>query len=296
VWARHAFAIRDWAKGSTAHGAAKVVGEMPAGVPLQDADGALTAEAAAMLALLRSVAQDDQPFGIRPSGSKAEFIANASSAWQVWSELVANGEKAAARIYLGTDGTLGTQGGAPGVDITELLGVAITLVAGDSGAISVGLNEGVIAPWGAINFGDSTLAPKHVYLLPNTDEEAAREAETARLKQLFGIVSDARAQGFVVDQTFVDGIARMLGIANPPRLPEETTSKKPTVVLAPTDVAKVTRVNEARASAGLDPLTLEDGTPDPDGQLTVSAFAAKVEASLSAPSPSPASPAPVGAQ
>jgi hypothetical protein len=79
-------------------------------------------------------------------------------------------------------------------------------------------------------------------------------------------------------------------------LPEETTSKKPTVVLAPTDVAKVTRVNEARASAGLDPLTLEDGTPDPDGQLTVSAFAAKVEASLSAPSPSPASPAPVGAQ
>jgi hypothetical protein len=32
VWARHAFAARDWTKGSVAHGNAKVIGEMPVGM------------------------------------------------------------------------------------------------------------------------------------------------------------------------------------------------------------------------------------------------------------------------
>jgi hypothetical protein len=68
VWARHAYAIRDWSKSSVAHGSAKVIGEMPAGVALQDAAG-LTPEAAALATLLRSIASDDTPVGIRPSGS-----------------------------------------------------------------------------------------------------------------------------------------------------------------------------------------------------------------------------------
>lgn len=52
-----------------------------------------------------------------------------------------------------------------------------------------------------------------------------------------------------------------------------------TVELAPTDIAKVVTVNEARKSQGLGALLLEDGTEDPDGGLTVAEFTAKREAS-----------------
>jgi hypothetical protein len=65
-------------------------------------------EATAMVMLLRDLASGDTPVGIRPAKSKTDMVTNTSTAWQVWNELVGNGEKAAARIYLGTDGTLGT--------------------------------------------------------------------------------------------------------------------------------------------------------------------------------------------
>lgn len=293
IWARHAHAIRDWAKGSVAHGNAKVIGEMPAGVPLQTKEGALTAEAAAMLALLDAIALGEAPTGIRPTGSKVDFLVNSSTAWQVWDELSKNAEKAAARVYLGTDGTLGTQGGAPGVDITALFGVATTIVQGDLEAIERGFREGLIEPWCALNFGDSSLAPSRLYMLPDADEEAKREGDAKRRKAFFDDIKATRDQGFVVDQAHVEAVAKAYDI-DPPRLPEATTSKAPTVVLAPTDIARVTRVNEARASAGLPPLTLASGAPDPDGQLTVSAFAAKVESAKATPGvalPPPRTPA-----
>ena len=180
VWARHAFSIRDWAMGSRAHGSAKVIGELPQGVPLQAPGGALTAEASAFIELMQAVARSDSPVGIRPSGSKTDFVVNTSTAWQVWKELVLNAEKAAARIYLGTDGTLGASGGAPGVDISQLFGVATTKVRGDLECLSRGINSGCIQPWTAINFGDSRLAPEHRYCIPNPDEDAVTKAYAER--------------------------------------------------------------------------------------------------------------------
>lgn len=286
VWARHAFALRDWAKGSIAHGNAKFVGEMPAGVAIQNATG-LTPEATAMVALLRDLASGDTPVGLRPSGAKTDFLSNSSSAWQVWHELVGNGEKAAARIYLGTDGTLGSTGGAPGVDITELFGVAVTKVKGDLGCIERGLLTGVIEVWCALNFGDSSLAPTRKYMLPDADEDAYRESLGTRRQAFFADVESARARGFVVDQDFVDATAKEYDVTAP-ALPEETDAKAPTIALAPTDLARVISVNEARASAGLDALTMQDGKPDPDGFLTVAEYGA-LKAAAAAPIQVPAS-------
>jgi hypothetical protein len=158
VWARHAFAIRDWAKGSVAHGNAKIIGEMPEGVPMQNENGT-TEEAAAFMQLLEAVCYSDAGVGIRPAGSKTDYLVNGSTAWQVFDNLVQNAEKAAARVYLGTDGTLGAQGGAPGVDIQALFGVAATIVEGDLECLERGFKSGVIEPWTALNFGDSSRAP-----------------------------------------------------------------------------------------------------------------------------------------
>ena len=281
VWARRAFAIRDWAKSSVAHGSAKVIGEMPEGVALQDANG-LTPEAEAMATLLRSIVTDDAPAGIRPAGSKTDFLTNTSSAWQVWTELVGNAERAAARIYLGTDGTLGTNGGAPGIDVTALFGVAATKVQGDLSTIERCLFTGSIEVWCAINHGDSSLAPTRRYMIPDADAEADRTAKATRRIAFFEDVKAAREQGFVVDQNYVDAAAMAHDI-DAPTLPDETDAQVPTIALAPTDIANVVSVNEARASAGLGPLLLRTGGEDPNGYLTVGEFKALKEAAPGAP-------------
>lgn len=207
VWARHAFAIRDWAKGSTSHGNAKVIGEMPAGMALQSAEGDLTAEAGAFLELLKAIGSSDAPVGIRPAGSKTEFLTNSSTAWQVWNELAQNAEKAAARIYLGTDGTLGAQGGAPGVDIQALFGVSATLVEGDLECLERGIKTGLIDPWCAINFGDSSLAPTRRYVLPDPDADALKASLAQRSAAFYADLKAAKDAGIPLTQEFVDELA-----------------------------------------------------------------------------------------
>jgi phage-related protein (TIGR01555 family) len=54
------------------------------------------------------------------------------------------------------------------------------------------------------------------------------------------------------------------------------------ITLAPTDIAKIVTVNEARGSQGLADLKLANGSPDPDGKLTLAAFAALQEAKQAA--------------
>ncbi len=208
VWARHAFALRDWAKGSVAHGSAKVIGKLADGVALQgDGPNGLSAEAAAFQTFLRDLVSGDTPAGIAPAGSETDFITNNSMAWQVWNELVQNAEKAAARIYLGTDGTLGTQGGAPGVDIESLFGVASTKIEGDLRCIERGLLTGVIEPWCALNFGDSSLAPSREYQVPDGDEAAAHE-DLAKRTAAFGVALKALVDARIaITQDYVNGLA-----------------------------------------------------------------------------------------
>lgn len=256
VWARHAFAARDWAKGSVSHGAAKMVGELPENVRLEDEDGNLSPEASAFLEMLRSLASDDAPVGIRPSGSKTEFVTNTSTAWQVWSELVANAEKAAARIYLGTDGTLGSQGGAPGVNIEALFGVATTRVQGDLAALERGTLTGIIEPWCAVNFGDSTLAPKRVYQLPDEDLAARVDGLAKRRAAFFADIVAAKQSGVVVDQGYIDRLAAeyeidppMLAIAQP--APAAAPAPQPAPSAAPAAPAPTMNTRDFAAAVEL---------------------------------------------
>ncbi len=218
VWARHAFAARDWTKGSVAHGSAKAIGEMPEGVALLGADGALTQEAAAFLALLRSIPSADAPVGIKPFGSKIDFLTNNSQAWQIWEELVANAEQAAAKIYLGTDGTLGSKGGAPGVDIESLFGVAATRVEGDLTCIERGILTGVIEPWCAMNFGDSSLAPMRRYMVPDGDEAALKASLATRSAAFYADLKGLTDAHIPLTQEMVDGLAADYGV-RAPKLP-----------------------------------------------------------------------------
>ena len=153
---------------------------LPAGMALQDSEvGRADGRAAAMIELLRSIAQDDVPIGIKPAGADRvprEHVAGVAGLEGARQQR----GKAAARIYLGTDGILGSQGGAPGVDVDALFGVARTYIEGDLRCIERAFYSGVLVPWTAINFGDSSLAPHRTYQIPDVDGDAEVDARAKR--------------------------------------------------------------------------------------------------------------------
>lgn len=227
IWAAHAHSIRDWTKGSTSHGNAKVVGTLPEGTTLQKPDGAISDEAKEAIKLLRAIASLDMPVGLKPFGMDLDYLMNTSNAWQVWEQLAINAEKAAARVYLGTDGMLGSIGGAPGVDIGQLFGVATTKVQGDFGAIERGTSEGVIEPWSAINFGDSRLAPRRRYMMPDADKQKTHEDYAKRSTAFHADVTAYRAEGFVIDQPTVNRLAELHGVEAPTLAPQAPAAGAP---------------------------------------------------------------------
>lgn len=256
VWAAHATGLQDWSASSKSHGMAKIMGELPEGFSLEaDESGRLTPEAQAFLDMLRDIVSGASGAGIRPFGSKTEFVSNNSSAWQVFSELIANREKAAARIYLGTDALLGSVGGAPGVDIATLLSTAATKLQGDKQTIESAIFSGMLVPWCAENVGDSTLAPRLSYRMPDSDAQREAEDYKAREDAFFATIERYKANGMQVDQLIVNELADRFGI-DPPELAPVASASVP-LTLAPTDVAKVVRVREARAAQGLPPFNDE---------------------------------------
>lgn len=251
LWAAHAYGLRDWMSGAQSHGQAKIVGQLPEGVTLAREDNTLSAEASAFLQMLNDIVSGAAGAGVMAAGANVDFLANGSTAWQVFAELINNREKAAARIYLGTDASLGSVGGAPGVDISALFNVATTLIQGDFEAIEQGLNIGVYQPWTAVNFGDSSLAPSFRYLLPDPDEEQNRERTAVNQERLAKAVEHLKAMGAEVTQEVVDALAMTFGVAAP--VLQQRTEQAVPLALAPTDIAKVVRVREARAAQGLAP-------------------------------------------
>lgn len=249
----HLDAIRSWAAASDSHGQAKMVGKLPEGVPMQDgSETTLSPEGSAFLDTLVSLASGTAGAGIVPFGAEVDFLANGSNAWQVFDTLANNREKAAARVWQGNDGVLGSQGGAPGVDIEALFGVALTKVEGDVTAIENALYSGVYAPWTAMHYGDSKKAPRLKFLIPDADAEKQRAEKREAREAMFADIKAYRESGFELTQETVDEIAADYGLT-PPTL-ADVGATAPSVVLSPTDVAKVTLVREARAANGLPPL------------------------------------------
>jgi hypothetical protein len=250
VWAAHANGIRDWAAGSKSHGEAKVIGTLPSGLTIEDVDAdgnpKLTDQAFGFLQMLRQIMSGENPVGVMPFGSDAKVLTNASTMYQVFSELILSREKAAARIYLGTDAMLGAAGGAPGVDIATLFGVAATKIQGDFTAIEQGLNTGVYQPWCAINEGDSRYAPSAVYQLPDPDDAAKRKEEHDNQKLLLDTVASYRANGMAVTQDTVNALAVKFNVKDPPQIVYSFS-------LQPTDIRSLVKGKEARAQQGLPP-------------------------------------------
>lgn len=252
IWASHAEGMGDWAAGARAHGLAQIMGELPDGTSLADAEGNLSPQAQKFLELLRDVASGEAGAGIRPFGSKVDFVSNNSTAWQIFKEIILSREKAAARVYQGTDAALGAAGGAPGVDIATLFGVATTKIQGDFEAIEAALSTGFYQPWAAINAGTSQYAPRLVYQIPDPDAASKRAERATGYDQLINTVKGMREQKLAVTQETVVSLAHHFGVSPVPQLAASDRSNS-TLVLAPTSLDSCVLGIEARASQGLPP-------------------------------------------
>lgn len=215
VWSRHAFGLRDWTAASYSQGNSKVKGELPPEFAFFDQDGSLTPQAVGFLEILKAAAGTESLAAIVPPGAKMEYLATPSNMHQIWTDITNNAERAAARIYLGTDGTLGAPGGAPGVDIMALFGVANTIGEGDLRCLSRGIQEGIIDPWCAINFGSSEAAPTREYVIPDADAQRVSLDFADRMDKFNAGIAAAKANGFVIDQPYVDGLVEAYGVPSP---------------------------------------------------------------------------------
>ncbi len=276
IWAAHANAISDWAGGTKAHGLAQILGRLPEGFSVRDADGNLTADALAFLQLIQALASGETGAGIAPPGSEIEFLANGSTAWQIFETLESNRGKAAARVYQGTDAALGSVGGAPGVDIAQLFGVATTILQGDFTAIESALKTGLYDPWTAINEGTSQYAPSLKYQLPDPDLNAKRDENAKAIERVTTAIEALKKQKLEVTQPVVDALCRALGVSNVPlRLASQDTQTS-TLVLAPTSLDVVVRGGDALMSQGLKPFG------DARDQMTLYELKAAADAKLAA--------------
>lgn len=215
VWADHAYGRRDRSKAATAMGNEKWVGKMAEGIPMQVEGGTLSDDAEAMMLMLEAVASLDNPIGLLPSGASVERMVNTSSAWQIFKEILDGNASAAQRIYLGQDAMLGVQSQGPGVDAAALWGVRDDIVEGDLAALERGFYEGVIQPWCAVNFGDSTLAPWRKYLLPDADEDARQKSEGDRGLAFFTEIKAAKDAGLNLTPAYIAKRAEAYGLPAP---------------------------------------------------------------------------------
>lgn len=254
IFPMHTLGISDWASASRSHGQAKILGKLPTGVALQGKDDSgavvLTPEAQGYLNMLQDIVSGDAGAGIAPFGSETDFLANGSTAWQVFAELIQNREKAAMRVYTGTDAALGSVGGAPGVDISTLFGVATTRIQGDFEVIEQGLNTGVYQPWTALNYGDSRLAPRFSYMLPDPDAESKSAEQAAKRTRLFDALDRMRKLNLTITQATVDALAADYGVVDVPQLGDDAATQ---LQIPDTLIGGLTLGREGRKAQGLPP-------------------------------------------
>ena len=83
-----------------------------------------------------------------------------------------------------------------------------TKVSNDATVISRGIDTGLIEPWCAVNFGDSKLAPKRQYLLPNNEKEEKSSNYAKRNDAFYKALVDAKQAGLVLTPFYIQKLAK----------------------------------------------------------------------------------------
>lgn len=250
------------------YGNPKWIAEMPPGT------GVGTAEGNAFFNALATIRGPDG-FGVIPNGAKMEMKGLVAGASTVIKDALESHWQYIASVLLGSDGTMTRGSGVYSAPI--FAGVRRDLVDRDLRCMVRGTNSGHISPYLRFNYATSIASAKgwkSPYLdipLPDPDADARIKSYSGRVLSFHAIIKEERTQGFEITQERVEQLAKSLEI-EPPKLVVNQPGQR-SLILAPTDLAKVIRVDEARQrGAGLDPIG------DERGQLTIAELDARAKA------------------
>jgi len=258
-------------------GKASPVGNMPPGVPVHTTDDAGNPvqgpgeAAAATLAGLGT----EQTAALFPDGFQlGKFELTTTGAAEYFATDLRDSLLMVSLAVMGHGGALGKQDAQYQSQEGREVDVPAALNRRDVRDVERAAN-GLFAMLARLNSGlPAELAPKLDGHLPDADQadriaaqQAQEQAEAAKWLKFHEVVAAERANGFdfvgLEGQARLDEIALRCGVTAP-RLPTSTKAAKAAALdLAPTDLAKVVRVDEARASRGLPPIG------DERGQLTI---------------------------
>jgi phage gp29-like protein len=246
-----------------------------------------------------------------PRGTTANVIQPGRTAGQVHQEVVEESDKQLSKLVLGQTGTTdGVPAGLNSNQASVMQDEQFMILVRDARALSQIIESQITDAIIELNFGPESLpmAPKFVL---RSDIPADRKAELERLDAALKTGMEIARQeayelsGFRLPEEDepiirIDQPSPLSPILPPPQprpvivYPKgespETGEQQPPATIASedegsddsqkaqigaADINKIVTVNEARAAEGLPPLTLPDGSPDPDGDLTVVEFAAR---------------------
>ena len=273
LWPDMAHARRDRSLNAQSHGDDKWIGNLPEGVSLEDP------EAQAMLDEMERL-YDLQRAALFSHGATVRRDQSTSQNWQIFKELLESDDKWAQKILLGQDGTMTNTGGNY-VKAWGLFGVRNDIIESDLSAVGVAYATGLVRCWSILNFGRWDRLG-YAWLMPDADEDARRESMSARMDAFNRAVKEARENGFVVDQGFVESLAEAYGV-KAPTLADKTPTG--TEIFAYELEGGTVTINEARERKGLPPV--------PWGETTLPERQAKIaseQAPAVAPAPTDAAP------
>jgi hypothetical protein len=232
------------------------------------AEGATEAGRRAWQRTLANLSRDSAL--VLPDGYDLKLVEASGTGWELYARQVEWADHAIAVTIAGQVVT--TEGSAGFSDGKEQGSIARSLVRFTSQTLSSCLRDQSLRAWANANHGGA-VPPRPHWDAESSAERLERARSMISLGEAVGRMDAAlSASGKRID---TDALTQHYGIKTVD-LPRG--EKAPSIALAPTDIAKVVRVNEARASAGLGPLTTREGAEDPDGWLTVAEFAAKTGA------------------
>lgn len=263
AWIVKQFALHDRARFSEVFGTPMRVGKAP--------EGATERHRRRWIDALKALGKDTAI--VLPPGYDLELLSVGGSEGGVlvFEQQIEWADRAIAVVLAGqivtTEGTPGFSNGS----IHET--IKADIIGFSASATATMLHDQSLVPWARLGYGTAKAAP---YPLWDTTLPEDQERKAAALRGI-GDAIDKLDQVLAPSGVRVDAmrLAEQYGI--PTIALPQTDARAPSIQLAPTDVAKVVRVDEARSGANLGPWGDDDGT------LSVAEFAAKREAAREVP-------------
>ena len=203
-------------------------------------------------------------YGVLPNGTTFQAVGLDSKASTCFKDALESDATYIAAVLTGTDLSAGT-GGVYKAPV--FWGILRSTVGDDLAAQKRGINHGHVYPYTRFNYeaGIEEAEERGLWVdpvldipLPNPETDAQNAANATRQQAFYAAIGAEKDAGGAMTQERVDALAKLHG-ANTFVMAEAASTPIARLDLAPTDVAKIVKVDEARRSQGLAPIGDERG-------------------------------------